>query len=179
MTYEVTIGGKVIQVEVQEQAGLWRCRISTPASATPALAGGPQEREWIVDLAQPEREKLSLLIGGESYEVWRDHTAQGLQIWVRGSRFAAEVRDPRSLRARRAAGHAGEGPQKLVASMPGKVVRVLCSANEAVEPGQGILVIEAMKMQNELKSPKKGIVRQMLAKEGAAVNAGDVLAIVE
>jgi biotin carboxyl carrier protein len=63
--------------------------------------------------------------------------------------------------------------------MPGKVVRLLVAAGDTVEAGQGLLVVEAMKMQNELKSPKKGIVRQVLAREGAAVNAGDVLAIVE
>ena len=63
--------------------------------------------------------------------------------------------------------------------MPGKVVRVLASENTEVEAGQGVLVVEAMKMQNEIKSPKKGRVQKILAVEGAAVNAGDVLAIVE
>jgi biotin carboxyl carrier protein len=63
--------------------------------------------------------------------------------------------------------------------MPGKVVRLLVQEGTEVEPGHGIAVVEAMKMQNEIKSPKKGIVRKMLVGEGAAVNAGDVLAIVE
>ena len=63
--------------------------------------------------------------------------------------------------------------------MPGKVVRVLIAEQQAVEAGQSILVVEAMKMQNEIKSPKKGIVQKIVAAEGANVNAGDVLAIVE
>ena len=63
--------------------------------------------------------------------------------------------------------------------MPGKVVRVLAPPQTEVEAGQGVIVVEAMKMQNELKSPKKGIVQKVLAAEGARVNAGDVLAIVE
>jgi pyruvate carboxylase subunit B len=63
--------------------------------------------------------------------------------------------------------------------MPGKVVRLLVAENDAVEAGQGVAVIEAMKMQNELKSPKKGVVRKILAREGAAVNAGETLAVVE
>jgi len=63
--------------------------------------------------------------------------------------------------------------------MPGKVVRVLAPANSEVNEGQGIIVVEAMKMQNEIKSPKKGIVRKVLATVGVNVNAGDVLAIVE
>ena len=63
--------------------------------------------------------------------------------------------------------------------MPGKVVRVLVKEEGEVEAGQGVVVVEAMKMQNEIKSPKKGVVRRMLAAEGANVNAGDVLAVVE
>jgi biotin carboxyl carrier protein len=165
MIYEVTIAGRLRQVEVKRQGNLWHCRMD--------------EREWIVNVAQPCPEVLSLLIDGRVYEIRRDRTAQGTQIWVEGTRFPVETRDPRSLKARRATAYSGDGPQKLVASMPGKVVRVLRSADEPVEPGDGILVVEAMKMQNELKSPKKGIVRQVLAREGAAVNAGDVLAIVE
>lgn len=63
--------------------------------------------------------------------------------------------------------------------MPGKVVRVLVSAGVEVEAGTGVLVVEAMKMQNEIKSPKKGTVQRILVGEGSAVNAGDILAIVE
>ena len=63
--------------------------------------------------------------------------------------------------------------------MPGKVVRVLVKEHEEVEAGQGVVVVEAMKMQNELKSVKKGLVKQILVAEGASVTAGEVLAIVE
>jgi biotin carboxyl carrier protein len=63
--------------------------------------------------------------------------------------------------------------------MPGKVVRILLHQGDEVEAGTGVLVVEAMKMQNEVKSPKKGTIQKILVSEGAAVNAGDVLAIVE
>jgi biotin carboxyl carrier protein len=63
--------------------------------------------------------------------------------------------------------------------MPGKVVRLLVKARDAVESGQGVVVVEAMKMQNELKSPKQGTVQKILVAEGASVNAGDVLLVVE
>jgi biotin carboxyl carrier protein len=63
--------------------------------------------------------------------------------------------------------------------MPGKVVRFLLAQNAPVEAGQGVVVVEAMKMQNEIRSPKKGVVLRLAVAEGAAVNAGDVLAIVE
>jgi biotin carboxyl carrier protein len=63
--------------------------------------------------------------------------------------------------------------------MAGKVVRVLVVEKEEVEPGQGVVVVEAMKMQNEIKSPKKGLIQKILVSQGSTVNAGDVLAVVE
>ncbi|MGB6333508.1 MAG: biotin/lipoyl-containing protein, partial [Candidatus Sulfotelmatobacter sp.] len=104
--------------------------------------------------------------------------ANDLHLWVGSTRFAVEVRDPRSLRSRARAGD-DRGPRKVVAPMPGKVVRLLVSEGDEVESGSGVAVVEAMKMQNEIKSPKRGTVRKILVSEGAAVNAGDVLAIVE
>jgi len=89
------------------------------------------------------------------------------------------LRDPRSLRSRQHAAGDEKGPRKIVAPMPGRVVRLLVTENSEVEAGQGIVVVEAMKMQNEIKSPKNGVVKKMLATPGAAVNPGDVLAIVE
>jgi biotin carboxyl carrier protein len=67
----------------------------------------------------------------------------------------------------------------VLAPMPGKVVRVLVEEGQEVEAGAGLVVVEAMKMQNELKSPKKGTVAELRARPGATVNAGDVLAVVE
>ena len=76
-------------------------------------------------------------------------------------------------------GGAQDGAKKITAPMPGKVVRVIAQPGTEVEQGAGVIVIEAMKMQNELKSPKKGRVVKVLAAEGAPVNAGDVLAVIE
>jgi biotin carboxyl carrier protein len=72
-----------------------------------------------------------------------------------------------------------EGRQQITAPMPGKVVRILKNAGVAVEAGEGLLVVEAMKMQNEIRSPKRGKVEKILVKEGQAVNAGEVLAWVD
>ena len=94
-------------------------------------------------------------------------------------RFGAVVRDPRSLRSRRRSDSGSEGVRKVTASMPGKVIRILAPPGTAVEAGQGVLVIEAMKMQNEMKSPKKGKVKKVNVTEGAAVEAGQVLAEIE
>jgi biotin carboxyl carrier protein len=87
------------------------------------------------------------------------------------------VIDPRSWRRGHGEGIELEGRQKIVAPMPGKVVRVLVEPGQSVAAGQGLLVIEAMKMQNEIRSPKSGTVEK-LAVEGQTVNAGEILAIV-
>ena len=74
---------------------------------------------------------------------------------------------------------AQHGRQNIAAPMPGKVVRVLVSVGDTVEPGQGLIVVEAMKMQNEMKSPKAGIVAEIKTKDGATVAAGEILIVIE
>jgi biotin carboxyl carrier protein len=165
MTYEVSIDGKNHQLELDRADGRWRC----------VLNG----REVAIDAVVARPDVLSLLISGKAYEIKRERTAVDMHLWVGPVRYGAELRDPRSLRSRKSAGLNDEGPKKLVAPMPGKVVRVLLREKDEVEAGQGILVVEAMKMQNEIKSPKKGIVQKIVAAEGSNVNPGDVLAIVE
>jgi biotin carboxyl carrier protein len=166
MIYEVTIAGKPHRVEITRSS----------AGTEIKLDGAPVA----ADVLQPEPDTLSVLLDGRSFEVRRERAPEGpLALEINGRRVTAEVRDPRSLRSRRAAGDILEGPQRLKASMPGKVVRILAPEGTQVEAGQGVLVVEAMKMQNEVKSPKAGVVAKILAAEGTAVNAGDALAIVE
>lgn len=133
------------------------------------------------DSAQPEADVLSLLVAGRSYEIRRDGSgANGeLSVVISGLRYAAEVSDPRSLRGRKVKAGSADGPKKIKAPMPGKVVRILAPEGTAVEAGQGVIVIEAMKMQNELKAPKTGTVKKIVVAVGATVNAGDILAIIE
>ena len=94
--------------------------------------------------------------------------------------YTITLADPKRLRGAQASGaQAGEGSVQIVAPMPGKVVRVLVPLGAQVEAGDGLVVVEAMKMQNEMKSPKTGTVTALHAEVGATVNAGDVLVIVE
>ncbi|HLX75258.1 MAG TPA: biotin/lipoyl-containing protein [Terriglobales bacterium] len=165
MIYDVNIDGTDYRLELVREKAVWKCRLN--------------DREIALDAVLTRANVLSILIDGTAYEVKREATALDLHFWVGSARYAAEVRDPRSLRSRRQRAGAGDGIRKLLAPMPGKVVRLLVEEKAAVQAGQGVLVIEAMKMQNELKSPKNGVVRKILAAPGAAVNAGDVLAIVE
>jgi len=164
MLYDVTIDGKNYQLDLNRAGGRWSCRLNG--------------RDFEVDAVLVRPDVLSLRIGNLAYEVKSERLASGLQLWVGSTGFAVEVRDPRSLRGRTRAGDDG-GPKKVVAPMPGKVVRLLVSEGDELESGRGVAVVEAMKMQNEIKSPKRGTVQKILVSEGAAVNAGDVLAIVE
>jgi len=174
MVYEIIVGEKtagekvhtkVHRLELIKVAGGWTCR----------LDGEPVA----IDAVIPRRDVLSLLIDGHAYEIKRERTAIDLHMWVGSSCFAVELRDPRSLRSRQKTVGDEKGPRKIVAPMPGRIVRVLVLENSHVDAGQGIVVVEAMKMQNEIKSPKKGVVKRLSATPGAAVNPGDVLAIVE
>ena len=137
----------------------------------------PLEREFSCEPVQSGI--YSVLIGGRSYEVVPDPVpGGGTGIRVNGLAIAVEVYDPRSLRGRKVAG-AALGRQSVTAPMPGKVVRILVAAGDVVQAGQGLIVVEAMKMQNEMKSPKAGRVAEIRTKAGAAVSAGEVLTVIE
>lgn len=122
---------------------------------------------------------LSLLIDGKSYHVILDERHDGRAVLLDSQRYRYELEDPRSLRARSRHAGGNDGPQPIRAPMPGRVVRVLAQVCDTVEANQGVVVIEAMKMQNELKAPKAGRVAKMNAEVGATVQAGDVLAVIE
>jgi len=164
MIYEVSVDGKIHRLELNKAEPRWECKLDGEALNVDAVIARPNV--------------LSLIVDGQAYEVKRERTATDLHLWVKSARFAVEVRDPRSLRSRAARGGV-EGPQKLHAPMPGKIVRVLAPVGTAVNAGQGVLVIEAMKMQNELKSPKAGRVAEVRVAAGDTVSAGDVLAVIE
>jgi biotin carboxyl carrier protein len=115
----------------------------------------------------------SVLIEGRSYTV----VADGDSLVVNGVRIPAPA-DPRDGSPAKSTAAAG-GPHRIVASMPGRVVRVLVAAGDQVEAGQGIVVVEAMKMQNEMQAARAGQVISIRAVEGATVAAGDVLATIE
>jgi len=126
----------------------------------------------------PVRGIYSVLMDGRVYDVWVEESATGLVILIDGWRFEAEVRDPRRF-VRSSADRGTAGVQTLKAPMPGKVVRVLAQPGDAVKAGQGVVVVEAMKMQNELKAARAGRVLTLAAKEGATIAAGEVLATIE
>ena len=167
MIYNVTIDGTLFRVDLD-----W-----DPASGRGHCLVNGREVEMNAVPAQPD--VLSLVIEGKVYGIVRERLASDSRIWVGDGCYTAEVTDPKSLRGRKTRVDGGKGPRHLVAPMPGKVVRFLVNENSLVEAGQGVVVVEAMKMQNEIKSPKKGKILKLAVSAGAAVNAGDVLATVE
>jgi biotin carboxyl carrier protein len=166
MTYNVVVDGKTHRVELTRGEQTWQCSID----------GQPIE----VDAALTTRDVLSILIGDKQYEIKRERSLRGeLHMVIGSARYAVDVQDPRSLRTRRAAAGSEAGPQKLTAAMPGKIIRIMVKEKDEVKSGQAVLVMEAMKMQNEMKSPKDGRVQKILTAEGSTVNAGDTLAVIE
>ncbi|MGC2109792.1 MAG: biotin/lipoyl-containing protein [Candidatus Korobacteraceae bacterium] len=166
MTYDVVVDGKTHQVELTRGEKMWTCKVDG------------QDIE--VDAALTARDVLSVLVGGKAYEIKRERSLQGeLHMVIGSARYAVDVQDPRSLRTRRAIAGAESGPQKVKAPMPGKILRILVAEQDEVKAGQGIIVMEAMKMQNEMKSPKDGKVQKILTAEGSIVNPGDTLAVIE
>ena len=106
------------------------------------------------------------------------HSRDSFQVSLRNQRHLISIIDPRRLRTDENSDRHHHGPTEIAAQMPGKVVRVLVEAGTAVEKGTGIVIVEAMKMQNEMKSPRAGVVLAVNVKQGDTVNAGDVLATV-
>jgi acetyl/propionyl-CoA carboxylase alpha subunit len=151
-------------------------RVELPAGG----AGGVVEcvvdgRPTVADVQVLEAGVMSLVVEGRQYRCVLD----GDGVVIGGRRYGFEVDDPRSLQGRRGGGGGPDGPRPVKAPMPGRVVRVLVNDGQDVVEGEAIVVIEAMKMQNELRSPKGGRVVRVTVGVGDAVGAGDVLAVVE
>jgi biotin carboxyl carrier protein len=168
MKYDVFINGASRRVEFSQQPHATLVRVN-------AVVDG---RNIEADVARILPGIYSILLGGRSLEVTVEETAQGFLVRVAGREFQIEITDPRSWRRRRGGSIELAGRQQVAAPMPGKIVSVLAAQGQKVEAGQGLLVIEAMKMQNEIRSPKSGTVERLLAKEGQTVGAGEILAVI-
>jgi biotin carboxyl carrier protein len=141
-------------------------------------------RRYELEARETEAGAFMLLVDGRVYECRANRAgteASGAtsEVHIGDKTFSVTLFDPKRLRGARGAGAEASGRAHVKASMPGKVVRVLVSVGAHVEAGGGLIVVEAMKMQNELKSPKSGTVTEVRAEAGMTVNAGDVLVIVE
>lgn len=133
-----------------------------------------------VDALMLEHGTMTMLVDGQSYSVEFEENGDEVGVLLRGQVSRFDVADERRLRLRAAtAGATVEGRQVITAPMPGKVVKVLVKVGDEVKEGQGLVVVEAMKMENELKSPKAGKVVELFAKEGTTVENNAKLVVVE
>jgi biotin carboxyl carrier protein len=135
-----------------------------------------------VDAVELAAGAYSILLDGQAFEARVVTAATGFRVEVNTGAnveaFYVRVIDPRVWRGRHGHGLEVEGRLQILAPMPGKIVRVLVQQGDAVSAGQGIAVVEAMKMQNEVRSRKTGIIERLMAVEGKTVNAGEILAVV-
>lgn len=166
MKYEVLLDGKTRVVELAREDGGWKITLDGNLLDANAVEVAPNT--------------FSVLLNGRSHQVRVAPQSDGsLTLHTDVGEYRAEVTDPRSWRGRRHGALEAEGRQQITAPMPGKVVRLLVTQGDTVEAGQGLMVVEAMKMQNEIRSPKSGKIVKLCAAEGQAVNAGEVLLWVE
>ena len=164
MKLQIEIGGKKRHLEL------------TPAGERPV---------WTIDGRRLEADALavssgvySILIDGKSFEVRMERSGTELRATTGGREFRIVILDEREWRRKRGSAVEAEGRQQVLAPMPGKIVRVLVKTGDTVRAGQGLLVVEAMKMQNEIRAPKSGTIDRVAVVEGQTVNAGEVVAIV-
>jgi biotin carboxyl carrier protein len=163
MKLDITIDGVHGAIEILAPAPACRFRLDG--------------EERAADVETPEPGVYSILMDGRGYEARIEEDPRGMAVVIDGRRFEIAVRDPRRL-ARGERAPDGTAVETVAAPMPGKVVRVLVAPGDEVEAGQGIVVVEAMKMQNELKAARAGRVASVPAKEGATVTAGETLATI-
>ena len=165
MKFEAEIGGETIPIEVTGQDGRYR------------VAAG--DAVWEVDARQPADGIWSLLIDGASHVVDVSDRDGVSIVEVDGESYHIRVEEETRYIIRTRGGKGVDAGQVLKAPMPGKVVLIEVEVGQAVEPGDGLIVLEAMKMENEFRATVAGTVREVRVQVGQAVNLGDTLVVIE
>lgn len=140
-------------------------------------------KSWVLDVVRAGSNHYSVIHEGRSYDLRFFHKENQSDAFWNGEHLGFELEDARSRSLKKALGKGGpgaiEGPVEITAPMPGKIVAVKVKVGDVVEEGQGVLVLEAMKMENELASPKKGIVKEVKVKEAQSVESNAILVVIE
>jgi pyruvate carboxylase subunit B len=167
MKYTVTIGEHTYQLSIEK----------TGDGLEVAMDG----EDLHVDMAPVAPEVYSLLVDGRSYEVQVRSQEDGYQVFFGPRHYAVRVEDERARMIRKLAADARDHdrPREIRAAMPGLVVKVEVGEGDRVEPGDGLVVVEAMKMENEVRAQQKGVVKQVLIKQGMTVDQGQTLLVLE
>jgi len=171
MTFEIELNGRGRTVSI-ERDGHARYRVTVDGVAT--IVGAQRSGDSGVALLFPARAHE-----GVSIQFAPGQAPGEMLAYLAGRNIAVSVNGRRTGRAAADTGSGAHGEQKVVAPMPGRVVRVLVAAGDDVERRQAVVVVEAMKMENELRSPKAGRVKDVAVTPGASVEAGRVLVVIE
>jgi biotin carboxyl carrier protein len=159
-TFLVSLDGRQHTVDVKVIDGVWSVLIGPAGPAT----SGPYD---------PERAK-------RSHEVAFSSSAEGgMTVHIDGVPVEVSINGMRRAAGTAASTPSDGGPQRVTAPMPGKIVKLLVKPGDKVQPRQGVVVVEAMKMENELRARAAGTVSEVRVMEGASVEAGAILVILE
>jgi biotin carboxyl carrier protein len=167
MKLQAEVGNDRVEVEIQREGR--------------KVVASVDGREYELDVSEPESNTYLFKQGDRIFEAmvsFADDRAS-FNISARNRPFEVRIIDKKRLRSSASESAAAEGIAEIRSAMPGKIVRVLAGIGENVEKGQGIIVVEAMKMQNELKSPKAGVVKELRVNIDSTVSAGDILLTIE
>ncbi len=166
MKLELEIDGQIKEVE-----------FSSTGSVTQLTFNGQLHEAQV---SEPEPDLFIIIINGRVYRCELEKLPHGeTEVIVNGQRISVTARDRKHLRGRFGPSSSDRGRATLTAPMPGKVVRILLNPGDEVAAHQGVLIVEAMKMQNEVQSPKAGKLVEVRVSEGEIVNSGETLALVE
>ena len=167
MTYDVEVNGRTRHVNIERDGDAFVVTLD--------------DRPVRVHAARVDAHIWSLVLDGRSHElvVWTDTAKSQLGVQIGPARLLVGVNGRRRWGRKEDRGHAAAGPQRIAAPMPGKVVRVLVQSGEAVHARQPLLVVEAMKMENELRASREGTVAEIHAQEGQSVDAGALLVVIQ
>lgn len=163
MLFDASVDGRTLRVEVRAANGRYEL----------LLDGRPLTVDW----ADAGGAFASLLVDGRSHEVALEPQPDGVRVHLRDDVVGVVLVE--AARGGAAPVKRSVGPARLTAPMPGRVVRLLAQTGAQVEAGQGLVVVEAMKMENELKAPRAGRVLEVAVREGQAVESGALLLVIE
>ena len=144
-----------------------------------ALTARVGDRTYSIGASEPEPGLHLFKSDGRIFSAAVTAKALGYMVEINGLDLDVKIIDPKRLRGTGSTDSDASGRAEIRTAMPGKVVRILKAAGDTVTKGEGVIVVEAMKMQNEMRSPKDGTVTEIRAAEGDTVSAGDVLLVIE
>ncbi len=169
MTLELLVNNQIYTLEIKE--------FQHSVGSTGIVRIG--DREYVVDYRQLDPLLYSLIIQGRSYQAFVYKAEGSYGVDLEGKTYSIQILDEAGKRLRVSRASTLPGQQVISAPMPGKVIKLLVKVGDPVEAGQGVVVVEAMKMENELRASIRGIVKEIKVSEGMAVNSGEPLVILE